>query len=136
MLFGKGIVMTDNTFSVTLKVEEEHLACSMGSGSLMVLATPEVVALMENAASQLADKIINDDELTTVGTSISINHISPTPLGAEITATATLNKVDGRMYSFDVVAKDEKGEIANGSHTRVVVNAIKFQTKADEKFYE
>lgn len=36
-----------NTYSVTIKVEEENLAVSMGSGSLCVLATPCVVALME-----------------------------------------------------------------------------------------
>ena len=40
-----------NTYSVTIKVEEENLAVSMGSGSLCVLATPCVVALMENAAA-------------------------------------------------------------------------------------
>ena len=48
-----------NTYSVTIKVEEENLAVSMGSGSLCVLATPCVVALMENAAAALADKVLD-----------------------------------------------------------------------------
>ena len=47
--------MTEKT--VFLKVEEAQLASSMGSGSLAVLATPAVVALMENAAAGLADDI-------------------------------------------------------------------------------
>ena len=65
-----------NTYSVTIKVEEENLAVSMGSGSLCVLATPCVAALMENAAAALADKVLDNEELTTVGTMISIEHTS------------------------------------------------------------
>ncbi len=126
--------MTENTLSKTIKVEEENLACSMGSGSLMVLATPAVVALMENAAAELAQKVLDNEELTTVGTMISIEHTSPTPVGAEVTATAVLKKNDGRIFHFEVFASDKKGEIAKGTHTRVSVKAVKFQNKADSKF--
>lgn len=126
--------MSEKILSKTLKVEEENLACAMGSGSLMVLATPAVVALMENAAAELAQTELNNDEFTTVGTMISIEHTSPTPLGAEVTATAVLTKTDGRTFCFDVKAEDKKGEIAKGTHTRVSVKAEKFQMKADGKF--
>lgn len=128
--------MAENTISKTIKVEEENLACAMGSGSLMVLATPAVAALMENAAAELAQKVLNNDELTTVGTMISIEHTSPTPIGAEVTATAVLTENDGRIFKFEVFANDKKGEIARGTHTRVSVKAEKFQMKADSKFDE
>lgn len=128
--------MDEKSLSKTIKVEEENLAVAMGSGSLMVLATPAVVALMENAAAELAKNELNNEELTTVGTKISIEHTSPTPIGAEVTATATLTKTDGRMFFFDVKAEDAKGEIAKGIHTRVSVKAEKFQMKADGKFYD
>ena len=128
--------MSEKTLSKTIKVEEENLACAMGSGSLMVLATPAVVALMENAAAELAQNELDNDELTTVGTMISIEHTSPTPMGADVTATAILKKIDGRMFYFDVIAEDKKGEIARGTHTRVSVKAEKFQMKADGKFDE
>ena len=120
--------------TVFLKVEEQNLASAMGSGSLDVLATPAVVALMEYAASSLANDILNDPELTTVGTAISIQHTSPTPLGADVTATAKLVKQDGRLFEFEVSAADQKGEIARGTHTRVSVKAKKFQEKANCKF--
>ena len=126
--------MTENTLSKTIKVEEENLACSMGSGSLMVLATPAVVALMENAAAELAQKVLDNEELTTVGTMISIEHTSPTPVGAEVTATEVLKENHGRIFNFEVFASDRKGEIAKGTHTRVSVKAVKFQNKADSKF--
>ncbi len=128
--------MNEKSLSVKLKVDEENLAVSMGSGSLMVLATPAVAALMENAAAKLADNILNDEELTTVGTMISIEHTSPTPINAEVTATAVLTKTEGRMFYFDVFAEDKKGEIAKGTHTRVSVNSEKFQLKADDKYNE
>ena len=125
-----------NTLSKSLLIGEENLACSMGSGSLRVLATPAVVALMENAAASLAQEVLGDEALTTVGTMISIEHTSPTPLGAEVTATATLLEQDGRTFRFEVRASDKKGEIARGTHTRVSVKAEKFQQKADGKFDE
>lgn len=128
--------MSEKSFSVSQRVDEDNLAVAMGSGSLMVLATPAVVALMENAAAKLADDIIDNEELTTVGTMISIEHTSPTPIGADVTATAILTKIEGRMFYFDVFAKDKRGEIARGTHTRVSVKAEKFQAKADGKFDE
>ncbi|HCA04990.1 MAG TPA: hypothetical protein DEO32_03720 [Ruminococcaceae bacterium] len=128
--------MENKTASKTIRVEEEQLACAMGSGSLFVLATPAVAALMEGAAAQLAQELLSSDELTTVGTQISIEHTSPTPLGAEVTAVARLVKTDGRFFYFDVSASDKKGEIAKGTHTRVSVKAVKFQDKADSKFDE
>ena len=123
-------------------VTPEMLAVYMGSGDLEVLATPAVVALMENAASTLAKKGVGDDfttvgtDFTTVGTMINIEHVSPTPVAAEIRAKAVLKESDGRFFKFDIEAYDEKGLIAKGEHTRVSVNSEKFQKKADEKFSE
>jgi predicted thioesterase len=116
-------------------VTPEMLAVYMGSGDLEVLATPAVVALMENAASTLAKKGVGGD-FTTVGTMINIEHVSPTPVAAEIRAKAVLKESDGRFFKFDIEAYDEKGLIAKGEHTRVSVNSEKFQKKADEKFSE
>ena len=120
----------------TMTVTEDKLACSMGSGSLRVLATPAVVALMENAAAALAQEVLDNDALTTVGTMIAIEHTGPTPIDAEVTAEAKLISQDGITFRFEVAAYDKKGEIAKGTHTRVSVKAEKFQAKADGKFDE
>lgn len=114
-------------------VTEKMLACNVGSGSLRVLATPIVAAFMENTACELAQKEL-EDIYTTVGTQISIEHTSPTPIGAEISVTAELEKTDGRIFYFKVYAEDKKGEIAKGNHTRVSVKSEGFQKKADGKF--
>ena len=117
-----------------LTVKKENLASFVGSGSLDVLATPAVAALMEGAAAELAQSKLESDEFTTVGTAISIEHTSPTPSGAEVEATAVLTKTEGRMFYFELTARDNSGEIARGTHTRVSVSADKFQKKADAKF--
>lgn len=126
--------MEEKILTKSIKVTEDELAITMGSGSLCVLATPAVVALMENAAAELAQSQLESEEFTTVGTMISIEHTSPTPIGAEVTATAVLKSVDGRFFNFEVSASDKKGIIAKGAHTRVSVKAEKFQAKADDKF--
>lgn len=122
------------TLTKKLNVKKENLASVVGSGSLDVLATPAVAALMEGAAAELARIVLDNDELTTVGTAISIEHTSPTPLGAEVEAEARLVKTEGRLFFFELTARDNAGEIAKGTHTRVSVKAEKFQKKADGKF--
>ena len=124
------------TLTKKLTVKKENLASVVGSGSLDVLATPAVAALMEGAAAELAQSVLNNDELTTVGTAISIEHTSQTPLGAEVEAEARLVKTEGRLFFFELTARDNAGEIAKGTHTRVSVKAEKFQKKADGKFDE
>ena len=124
------------TLTKKLTVKKENLASVVGSGSLDVLATPAVAALMEGAAAELAQNVLDNDELTTVGTAISIEHTSPTPLGAEVEAEARLVKTEGRLFFFELTARDNAGEIAKGTHTRVSVKADKFQKKADGKFDE
>ena len=122
-------------YEMTKTVVEEHLACSMRSGCLRVLATPMVVAFMEEAALELAQKDLPDG-ITTVGTAVAIEHISPTPVGAEVKIKATLTDTDGRFFDFDVEAYDKAGLIAKGTHTRASVKSEKFEKKAAEKFDE
>ena len=56
-------------------VEREDTALEVGSGSLLVYATPCMVALMEGAACDAIADCLKDTE-TTVGTALNIEHIS------------------------------------------------------------
>lgn len=123
------------SLTVETVVTEDKLAVNVGSGDLRVFATPMVVALMENASAKLAEKYL-DEGITTVGTGISIDHTSPTPINATVFAKATIVETDGRTFKFQVEAWDKGGVISKGTHTRVSVKADKFQKKADSKFNE
>ena len=107
-------------------------ALAVKSGSLAVYATPAVCALMERAAAELAEENLRDG-YTTVGTSIEVKHIAPTPVGMKVRASVLVTAAEGRKMSFAVKAFDEKEEIACGTHERVIVSRRKFAEKAAAK---
>lgn len=113
----------------SLTVSQEHLATQVGSGSVEVFATPALAALLEGAAAELAQALL-DEPFTTVGTKLSLEHLAPSPLGAVVTATATLTAVEGRVFQFSLCASDNAGTIAQGTHERVSVKRDSFSQKA------
>ena len=117
---------------VATLAEREDTAKEVGSGSLLVYATPCMVALMEGAACEAIEEALSDSQ-TTVGTELNIQHISATPVGLEVRAEAEVVAVEGKVITFEVKAFDEAGEIGKGTHKRVLVNSQKFLEKAYNK---
>ncbi|MDR1066711.1 MAG: thioesterase family protein [Clostridiales bacterium] len=120
------------TASVAAAVTEANTAHAVGSGDLEVFATPMMVALMEQAACKALSGALETGK-TSVGVSIEAAHIAASPVGAKITATATIVSVNGKTIKFDVTAFDEAGEIGKGTHTRVIVNESKFLARANAR---
>ena len=111
--------------SVSDVVSEKNTASAVWSGSLDVFATPMMIALMERAACEcLADGL--DTGETSVGTEVNVSHTAASPLGMEVTATATIEFVFGRKVEFVVTASDSSGEIGKGRHSRVIVDKDRF----------
>lgn len=110
-------------------VERSDTAKEVGSGDLLVYATPCMVALMEGAACEAIAEALKED-LTTVGTALNIEHTSATPVGLEVRAEAVVTAVESKVITFDVTAYDEIGEIGKGTHKRIIVNSQKFLDKA------
>ena len=113
-------------------VEREDTAKEVGSGDLLVYATPCLAALMEGAACEAIAGALPDTQ-TTVGTLLSIEHTAATPVGLEVRAEAEVTAVEGKVITFSLRAFDEAGEIGSGSHKRVIVNSQKFLDKAYSK---
>ena len=113
-------------------VERADTAKEVGSGDLLVYATPCMVALMEGAACEAIADALKETE-TTVGTLLNIEHTSATPVGLEVRAEAVVITVEGKVITFEVAAYDEIGEIGRGIHKRVIVNSQKFLDKAYTK---
>ena len=113
-------------------VEKEDTAKEVGSGSLLVSATPCMVALMEGAACEAIEEAMGDDK-TSVGTELNIQHISATPVGMDVRAEAVVTAVDGKVITFEIHAYDESGEIGHGTHKRVIVPTQKFLEKTYNK---
>lgn len=114
------------------QVDREDTAKEVGSGALMVYATPCMVALMEGAACEAIEACLPEGQ-TSVGTALNIAHISATPVGHEVREEAEVTAVEGKKITFSLAAYDEAGEIGHGTHTRVIVNSQKFLEKTYEK---
>ena len=119
-------------YEVSLKVEEKDTAAAFGSGSVLVLATPMMVTLMENAALKAVQEHLAEG-MTTVGTHLDVSHKAATPLGMTATAEAELIEIKGKKLIFKVMAKDEKEIIGEGTHTRYIVETEKFLAATREK---
>lgn len=116
------------THTSNLVVADGNTAIALGSGDMPVLATPAMMALMENAAMLAVASELEDGE-TTVGGHIESSHLRPTSVGTEVAATATLEKIDGRKLYFKIVASQGETIIGEGTHLRFIVNREKFISK-------
>ena len=112
----------------TLVVNKSKTAEAMGSGDMPVLATPVMVALMENAA-MLAVKDALPEGATTVGGHINVNHVKPTGLGQEVSAVAELTAAEGKKLTFHVAAYQGGTFIGEGEHVRFIVDRERFLCK-------
>ena len=119
---------TGLTHSTLAVVSESNTAAYIGSGDMAVLATPAMVALMENAAMHAVESNLEEGQ-TTVGSEIQTTHVKPTGVGGKVIATATLMAVEGRKLTFKVEARDEQGVIGEGSHVRYIVDRERFLAK-------
>lgn len=115
--------------SVDMMVGESDTAAAMCTGDVAVLATPRIIALIEEA-TVAALKGELDPGCTSVCMRVQVEHISPTSVGGTVRAEATLEKVEGRRLGFNVSARDDRGLVAAGRVTRVVVDSERFLAKA------
>ena len=120
------------TGQATTTVEREDTAFEVGSGSLLVYATPCMVALMEGAACDAIAEALPEDK-TSVGTQLNISHLSATPVGLEVRAEAVVTEVDGNTITFEITAYDEAGKIGEGTHKRAVINTQRFLDRTYSK---
>ena len=107
------------TIRIQRVVEKQNLASVMKSGSLDVLATPQMIAWMEEAACLCLEL---EEGKTSVGISMNVSHDMASPLGA-----------DGRKIDYEVQAFQDGKSIGKGVHSRFVVDAQKFIDKTYKK---
>lgn len=113
-------------------VQEHMTAASLGSGSLSVLSTPFMIALMEGVALRSVKNLLEDGQ-STVGTEVHVKHLASTPVGSTITVRSELIDIDRKKLTFTVYAENEQGAIGEGTHKRFIVSNSKFLDKAQQK---
>lgn len=113
------------THTSTLEVTPGLTAEAMGSGDMPVLATPAMVALMENAAMMAVAPHL-DRNAATGGGHIDASHLKATPVGATVSARAVLTAVEGRKLTFEIEAREGDTVIGKATHLRFIVDRQKF----------
>lgn len=116
-------------------VTPETTAANLGSGALEVFATPAMIALIEKAAWQSVQPLL-EEGCGTVGTALRVRHLSATPVGMEVVAKTELQEIDGRRLVFKVEVHDAKGMVGDGVHERFIVKNDSFLKKAKGKLGE
>ena len=116
------------TAKITLVVSSDDTAVAAHSGDVPVLSTPRIVALCEEAAVTALAGQLTDGE-TTVSMRVQLDHLAPSAVGSTVTASAKLEKVEGRRLKFSVSVSDARGLVAAGKVTRVVVERDRFMDK-------
>lgn len=113
-------------------VSRDNVAGAVGSGTVEVFATPEMINLMERCCSESVGEFL-EEGCTTVGSLVNVTHLSATPIGMRVWCESTLTQVEGRKLVFQVKAFDEKGIIGEGVHERFIINVEKFMAKTMRK---
>ena len=117
---------------VSAVVTGEDTAQALGSGLVPVLATPRMIALMEEAAVNAVQSGLLPGE-TTVGTRLEAVHSAATLVGMKVTAWAEVTAVEGRKITFAVWAEDSEEQIGKGTHQRAVVQTERFLARVQAK---
>ena len=109
-------------------VTENDTAAKAASGSVEVLATPVMIAWMEEASLRLAQKEL-EEGFTTVGTEVNIKHLKGTLVGKTVKVLSTLKEIDRKRLVFDVEVIEDGIAVGTGSHTRFIIDTAKFYEK-------
>jgi len=100
--------------------------------TLRVYATPALVRDFEYACREFLLDYLDAGE-DSVGTGISVSHEGATLRGMNVQITVTVAKIEGRLVTFSLHAKDDVEQISQGSHSRFVVDVEKLRARVAAK---
>jgi predicted thioesterase len=110
----------------TETVTEAMTAPQLGSGGVSAFGTPYMIAMMENAAVQTIDHLLEEGHMS-VGIEVHVHHLKATPVGQQVRARAEVIAVEGRRVSLKVEAWDETQKIGEGTHQRAIIDLARFE---------
>lgn len=126
------MIKENTTLEKQFLIKDSDTANVVGSGSLDVLATPILIAFMENTAFISLEEQLSDNE-TSVGTSISVKHLKPSLVGEAVTVVSTILNTEGKKIEFKIEAfNDCKELIGKAEHKRYIVDENFLSRKVNE----
>jgi len=115
--------------SVERVVGERDTSAAAGTSDVPMLATPSIILFAEQAIWAALDGRL-EKGTSAVEHRVEISHLAPTPVGAKVRAEAILESIEGRRLVFRISVTDERGLVAAGRFTRVVISKDRFLERA------
>jgi fluoroacetyl-CoA thioesterase len=103
----------------------DDTAIALGSGDVPVLATPRLLAWIEQATCRVVDELL-PQAWTTVGASVQLDHLAPSRIGDVVLCQAEVSAVEGRRITFSVSALTDAQLLATGTILRLAVQRARF----------
>jgi predicted thioesterase len=120
---------TGSAASIERIVSAGDTSAAAGTSDVPMLSTPSIILFAEQAIWAALDGRL-DDGTSAVEHRVEISHLAPTPVGAKVKAEAILEAIEGRRLIFRVSVSDDRGLVAAGRFTRVIVATDRFVEKA------
>ena len=111
-----------------MPVTKEMSASHIGSGTVLVLATPMMILLMERTCRLSVKPYLEEGE-ETVGTHVNVRHCAAVPVGRTVRCETEVIEIDRRRIVFKVAVYDGETLVGDGTHERFVINVQKFREK-------
>jgi predicted thioesterase len=105
-------------------VTDADTAQALGSGDLQVLATPRLLAWLEQATCIAVEGSV-DADWTTVGAHVELDHLAPSQIGDRVDCHAEVTAVEGRRITYAVTASSHESVIARGTILRVAIQRVR-----------
>jgi fluoroacetyl-CoA thioesterase len=112
-------------------VSDSDTSAAAGTSDVAMLATPSIILFAEQATWAALEGRL-DEGTSAVEHRVEISHLAPTPVGAKVRAEAVLEAVEGRRLVFRISVSDDRGLVAAGRFTRVIVSTEKFMERAGD----
>lgn len=111
-----------------MTVDAADTARSLGTGDVDVLSTPRLLQLMQRATMAALEGHVTDGMITAV-MRVNLDHLNGSPVGADVAATATLTRIEGRRLVFEVEAVSEGITVGMGRVIRVQIDRDSFLSR-------
>lgn len=123
----------DQTHMVAVRVTPEMAANAAatreGESYPSVLSTPALLSELERVSAALLEPLLTRSEVS-VGVSVELRHLAPTPVGAELRSHARYLGRDGKLHLFEIWAEDDGGIVGKGRHSRAIVERAAIEARA------
>jgi predicted thioesterase len=113
-------------------VTAERTAKHIGSGDVQVYATPMMALFVERFCHNLVESELPQGQVT-VGVTIHLEHLAPSPIGDEITIRAEVTSLEQNRVSFSATLWDSNEKVGVAEHTRAIIDVDRFVKRIEAK---